>query len=233
SPCSSYPCHNGGACEANHRDNTFECICESGFTGEYCEKALKACKDIYDVHKQVALNVSKLVPLIISEKPVSILCQMGDFGCGDGGWTPVMKIDGSKIDQQLKFIVINKQADSLYSLITDGKYRNTSLGRDTWKKLLGNNTSLQLKCNEEGVNSGCAGKIASARIGIVTNNEDDCISCDSRLGFGTEGVVDKTKPVETRLNTSQIMETNTSKPWVMYWFSERSLHFCLTTMLRF
>ncbi|XP_022778036.1 sushi, nidogen and EGF-like domain-containing protein 1 [Stylophora pistillata] len=97
SPCSSYPCHNGGACEANHRDNTFECICESGFTGEYCEKALKACKDIYDVHKQVALNVSKLVPLIISEKPVSILCQMGDFGCGDGGWTPVMKIDGSKV----------------------------------------------------------------------------------------------------------------------------------------
>jgi len=22
---------------------------------------------------------------------------MGDFGCGGGGWTPVMKIDGSKV----------------------------------------------------------------------------------------------------------------------------------------
>ena len=22
---------------------------------------------------------------------------MGDFGCGDGGWTPVMKIDGNKV----------------------------------------------------------------------------------------------------------------------------------------
>ena len=96
-----------------------------------------------------------------------------------------------KIDQQLKFIVINKQADSLYSLIADGKYRNTSLGRDTWKNLLGNNASLQLKCNKEGFNSGCRGKIASARIGIVTNNEDDCNTCDSRLGFGTEGVVDE------------------------------------------
>ena len=24
---------------------------------------------------------------------------MGDFGCGDGGWTMVMKIDGSKVSQ--------------------------------------------------------------------------------------------------------------------------------------
>ena len=22
---------------------------------------------------------------------------MGDFGCGDGGWTPVMKTDGNKV----------------------------------------------------------------------------------------------------------------------------------------
>ena len=22
---------------------------------------------------------------------------MGDFGCGDGGWTPIMKINGSKV----------------------------------------------------------------------------------------------------------------------------------------
>lgn len=22
---------------------------------------------------------------------------MGDFGCGDGGWTPAMKIDGTKV----------------------------------------------------------------------------------------------------------------------------------------
>ena len=22
---------------------------------------------------------------------------MGDFGCGDGGWTPVLKMDGNKV----------------------------------------------------------------------------------------------------------------------------------------
>jgi len=26
---------------------------------------------------------------------------MGDFACGDGGWTPVMKIDGNKVDYKI------------------------------------------------------------------------------------------------------------------------------------
>ena len=43
--------------------------------------------------------------------------------------TPFSKIClGMKIDQQLKFIVLNKLANSPYSLIADGQYRNTSLG---------------------------------------------------------------------------------------------------------
>ena len=42
---------------------------------------------------------------------------------------------GMKIDNQLKFIAINKQTDSLHSLIADGKYRAISLGRKTWKKI--------------------------------------------------------------------------------------------------
>jgi len=40
---------------------------------------------------------SRLVTLHVDSKPISVLCHMGDFGCGDGGWTPVMKIDGSKV----------------------------------------------------------------------------------------------------------------------------------------
>ena len=44
---------------------------------------------------------------------------------------------GMKIDQQLRFIVINMEADSLYSLIADGHYRPTYLGRDTWRSLIG------------------------------------------------------------------------------------------------
>ena len=44
------------------------------------------------------LNASQLVTLLIDSKPISVLCHMGDFGCGDGGWTPVMKIDGNKVN---------------------------------------------------------------------------------------------------------------------------------------
>ena len=38
-----------------------------------------------------------MVTLYLDAKPITVLCQMGDFGCGDGGWTPLMKIDGSKV----------------------------------------------------------------------------------------------------------------------------------------
>ena len=95
---------------------------------------------------------------------------------------------GMKIGQQIKFIVINKQANSLYSLIADGQYRATSLGRDTWKTLIGPQASLQLNCNKEGFNvKGTSGATSKARIGFLGNNENDCGNCDSRIGFGTGG----------------------------------------------
>ena len=58
-----------------------------------------------------------------------------------------MKIQGQ---DEKHFILINKTADSLYSLIADGQHRATSLGRETWKSLLGSEGSLQLNCNMEG-----------------------------------------------------------------------------------
>ena len=68
--------------------------------------------------------------------------------------TPFNKIClGMKIGQQFKSVVINHQARSLYSLIADGKYRATSLGRNTWKKLIGSRASLQPNCNKEGFNA--------------------------------------------------------------------------------
>ena len=91
-----------------------------------------------------------------------------------------------KINQQIKFIVINKQANSLYSLIADGRFRATSEGRNTWKTLIGSQASLQYNCNKEGFNSACITG-AKARIGIIGNNENACSSCDSRIGFGTGG----------------------------------------------
>ena len=93
---------------------------------------------------------------------------------------------GMKINKHHKFIVINRLADSLHSLIADDQYRNTSLGRDEWKALIGSNASLQHNCNREGFNvfSGRRDR-SKVRIGIISNDQNDCYSCNSLIGFGT------------------------------------------------
>jgi len=159
-----------------------------------------------------------------------------DFGCGTGGWTPVMKIDGKKntfhydseywgnenefnlpggetefddqetklptywstsfskiclgmkIDRKTNFIVIENKANSLYSLIGDGQYRATSLGRTKWKTLIGSEASLQRYCNEEGFNAASTSNDRSkVRIGILANNQNNCNTFNSVIGFGTPG----------------------------------------------
>ena len=92
------------------------------------------------------------------------------------------------IDQQIRFIVINKQARSLYSVIADGQYRATSLGHETWKSLIGSQAPLQRKCIREGFNvkSGLDRR-AKARIGILGNNVKNCKYTNSRIGFGGGG----------------------------------------------
>ena len=92
-----------------------------------------------------------------------------------------------KYNQQINFIVINKQRRSLYSLIADGQYRAISLGRSMWKTLIGAQASLQDNCNKEGFNAVCNRGASKARIGITSNNQNVCTSCDSRIGFGTGG----------------------------------------------
>ena len=92
------------------------------------------------------------------------------------------------IGQQIRFIVINKQASSLYSIIVDGKHQPTQLGRDSWKSLIGSQASLQHNCSREGFNvESDLDHHAKARIGILGNNENDCKWTDSRIGFGGGG----------------------------------------------
>ena len=96
-----------------------------------------------------------------------------------------------KIGHQIKFLVIYKHANSLFSLTADGKYRATLLGRNTWKTLIGSRASLQPHCNREGFNViSNAKKDSKARIGIISNQQNDCSSSESRIGFGTGGTAD-------------------------------------------
>jgi len=91
----------------------------------------------------------------------------------------------------MNFLLINRVADSMYSLLHDGQYRNTSLGRDTWKTIIGLQVSLQMNCNMEGFNARCFWRYNSrVRIGFAANNQDDCWTCDSRIGFGSGGLPD-------------------------------------------
>ncbi len=86
----------------------------------------------------------------------------------------------------VKSLVIPQASTSLYDLFT-GAYAETTLGRDAWKATL-TDASLQPYCNREGFNSDPAGGgWPKVRIGIVSNQENDCGSPDSWLGVGSNG----------------------------------------------
>ena len=97
---------------------------------------------------------------------------------------------GMRIGNQTRFLAFNQTADSLHSLIADGTFRATNLGRDSWKMLTGPQGSLEQNCNREGFNAFCGSFsyfrrfFGRARIGIVTSDRDGCSSCNSRIGFG-------------------------------------------------
>ena len=80
-----------------------------------------------------------------------------------------------------KWMMLDYAASSLYSVIADGQYTKTFFGRDLWKSLV-KVSYLQPNCNREGFN--IQTKAINARLGLITNNEHDCDSCDSWIGFG-------------------------------------------------
>ena len=92
---------------------------------------------------------------------------------------------GVKVGNDVKFVSINYPASSLYDLIADGKYRATSLGREKWKSLI-SGSSLQRNCNKERFNVVGNSNIyyPKMRIGVLGNQENDCYTPDSYIGFG-------------------------------------------------
>ena len=104
-----------------------------------------------------------------------------------------------KIESQTRFIVIEPEnkTNSLYELIADEIYRPTYLGRAKWKNLVGPQASLQNNCEREGFNAKGDKRffyLSRARIGIIGNQENNCNSPDSRIGFGTGGQEKQSTP---------------------------------------
>ena len=86
-----------------------------------------------------------------------------------------------KYEENLKAFSFWYSASSLYSLIADGEYRPTNLGRNKWKSLI-SGSSLQNDCNKEGFN--VYSKNSRVRLGLIANNENHCKSPDSFIGLG-------------------------------------------------
>lgn len=97
--------------------------------------------------------------------------------------TPFTKIClGMKVDDVTNWIMLNYTARSLYSVIADEVYHPTNLGRSRWMSLIVN-SRLQDNCNTEGFNAQLKMN-TNVRIGYVANNEKNCRSPDSLIGFG-------------------------------------------------
>ncbi|XP_078351789.1 putative skeletal organic matrix protein 5 [Oculina patagonica] len=94
--CSSNPCFHDGTCLNGFTDKGYQCACSASYTGKHCETVrFQTCKELYEN------NVSegnKAYPLKVGSATVSVYCHLtADLGsCGGGGWTLVMKINGSK-----------------------------------------------------------------------------------------------------------------------------------------
>ncbi|XP_015780169.1 PREDICTED: uncharacterized skeletal organic matrix protein 5-like isoform X2 [Acropora digitifera] len=52
-----------------------------------------SCNEIF---QKRGMTKSQVYTLMLGSRNIPVYCHMGDFGCGSGGWTPVMKTDGTK-----------------------------------------------------------------------------------------------------------------------------------------
>jgi hypothetical protein len=118
----------------------------------------------------------------LNEKQTKLACYWN---------TPFNKIClGMKVYGSTKWIALNYTANSLHSVIEDGTFKGTTFGKEVWMSLI-DGSSLQEHCNQEGFNIQGAYTHGpwrwnmNIRIGVVANNEENCDSCDSCIGFGT------------------------------------------------
>lgn len=92
---------------------------------------------------------------------------------------------GMDVAGDRRFIVLDVVGSSLQALFK-GSAVTTTAGRAKWRTLLAD-PQLQANCDGEGINqdsTAIESYAARARIGFMGNNESDCGSPDSYIGFG-------------------------------------------------
>ena len=88
----------------------------------------------------------------------------------------------------LKYVKFSRTAASLHAVISPNTLStlNPAIGRAAWKSLI-TGSSLQPNCNREGFNNIVSQTYSRVRIGIISNQENDCGSPDSFVGVGAAG----------------------------------------------
>ena len=83
------------------------------------------------------------------------------------------------------WIAIDLQASSLFNVIAKREFTPTNVEGLKWKSLI-DGASLQENCEKQGFNirGGRHNRRMYVRIGLVANNEDNCNTCNSCIGFG-------------------------------------------------
>jgi hypothetical protein len=89
---------------------------------------------------------------------------------------------GTGGDYESRWVWMDLAADNLRSLFEPGEYVQVYLGRQRWLDAIPDAT-LQDHCNREGVNAGV--EFNKVRIGIVGNDQLDCLTPESKLGVGS------------------------------------------------
>jgi len=88
---------------------------------------------------------------------------------------------GMTVSGTTRWVTVSATATSMHELM-NGPFQPTAIGRTAWESLVPS-PQLQNRCGREGFNNE-AGSLRT-RIGIFGNNENDCSSPDSFIGFGS------------------------------------------------
>jgi hypothetical protein len=95
-----------------------------------------------------------------------------------------MKVEGGT-ETDIKWIAIDHEASSLFDVIANDNFAATNITKSKWNSLI-NGSTIQQNCNIQGFNvrGGESFWKMYVRIGLVANDENDCKTCNSCIGFG-------------------------------------------------